>query len=166
MGGGEAEHPLLACWRVNLVRITDLPAVGRVLATVTAARQVRESVRFAARELGRSRATRRYTLRGSDVAINIRHNSPDVAVLIEIFADGFYEPPAPVAQLLAKPAPRALDLGANIGLFGAFLTARLPSARIVGFEPDRATACSCGIGRLHSSTCTITGSYSANSASS
>jgi FkbM family methyltransferase len=125
---------------VDLVRITDLPAVGRVLATVTAARQVRESLRFAARELGRSRATRGYTLRGSEVAINIRHNSPDVAVLIEIFADGFYEPPAPVARLLAKPAPRAVDLGANIGLFGAFLAARLPSARIVGFEPDRANA--------------------------
>jgi FkbM family methyltransferase len=125
---------------VNVRTITDLPAVGRVLATVTAARQVRESLRFATRELGRSTALRRYSLSGTEVAIHIRHNSPDVAVLIEIFADRFYEPPARVKQLLAKHAPRVLDLGANIGLFGAFLTTRVPGVRIIGFEPDRANA--------------------------
>ena len=66
-------------------------------------------------------------------------------------------------------APENENVDHGISLRGRACALRRRSGPVrihTRFEPDRATACSCGIGRLHSSTCTITGSYSANSASS
>jgi FkbM family methyltransferase len=59
-------------------------------------------------------------------------------VLDEIFSQGEYEPPAEVeAALAALPsAPRVVDLGANIGLFGAWALGRFPEAAIVAVEAD------------------------------
>ena len=62
--------------------------------------------------------------------------------LDEIFRHGHYEPPHPVVSVL-REAPQPLeivDLGANVGLFGAFALGRFRDARIVGFEPDEANA--------------------------
>jgi FkbM family methyltransferase len=59
-------------------------------------------------------------------------------VLDEIFSQREYEPPRELeAALSALPtAPRIVDLGANIGLFGAWALGRFPEATIVAVEAD------------------------------
>ncbi len=85
--------------------------------------------------------TARYELRRRPGVFHLRHGSGDVAILNKIFArdprHSSYEPPAAVAAALdANPAPRILDVGANIGLFGVYALGRWPEARITSFEPD------------------------------
>jgi FkbM family methyltransferase len=102
---------------------------------------VRERLRFAANELRRKPVTAVYRLRDSGVAIAIRHHTGDVLVLDEIFSQLEYEPPDAVGPALAAlRAPTVVDLGANIGLFGAWVLGRYPDATIVGFEADPANA--------------------------
>jgi FkbM family methyltransferase len=101
---------------------------------------VHESAAFALRLATRDSSTARYRLRGSDVVIHLRHATPDVNTLEEIFRLGHYAIPGPVAAALdAVPGTlEVVDLGANIGLFGAYVLRRYPSARITAFEPDPA----------------------------
>jgi FkbM family methyltransferase len=63
-------------------------------------------------------------------------------VLDEIFSQREYEPPREVEGVLAAlpAAPRVVDLGANIGLFGAWALGRFPEATIVAVEADPANA--------------------------
>jgi FkbM family methyltransferase len=108
------------------------------------ARAVREPLRFAARQFGRPRVAG-YRLRAYDITVFLRHRSRDVNILNEIFGGTAgrksYEPPARLAaQLDAARAPRVLDLGANIGLFGAYVLGRWPQASIESFEPDPSNA--------------------------
>ena len=112
------------------------PAVALVLRALC----VRESARFVARELARSRALGAYHVRGSGLPVFIRHRSPDVVTLGEVFHRPDYEPPPDVDALLAArgPALRILDLGANVGLFGVFAAARWPRATVTAVEPDPA----------------------------
>ena len=49
--------------------------------------------------------------------MHLRHRSRDMDILNEIFIAGTYSPPAGIEAL--RPL-RALDLGGNVGLFGAF----------------------------------------------
>ena len=99
---------------------------------------VRERRRFAANELRRRPTTGVYRLRESGVAIAVRHHTGDVMVLDEIFSQREYEPPPRLAAALASlpPAPRVVDLGANIGLFGAWALGRFPAATILAMEAD------------------------------
>jgi FkbM family methyltransferase len=79
-----------------------------------------------------------YTLRASGRRVAVRHGTPDVYLLHETLGRAVYEPPAPVAAVLAgigRPL-RVVDLGANIGLFEVFLADRAPVGRIVAYEPD------------------------------
>jgi FkbM family methyltransferase len=100
---------------------------------------VRPTIGFLAREsLGRS-GHFTYRLRRSDLAVVIRHGSGDVVTLGEIFHDHHYRPIHEVEQLLAR-VTRIIDLGANIGLFGAFAAARWPEAEILAYEPDPSNA--------------------------
>lgn len=110
--------------------------------TARLARLVREPVRFIIRQARRRRDVGRYRLRESGRIVFLRHNTPDMNTLDEIFRHGHYELPDQVLTVLrAVPPPlEVVDLGANVGLFGAFVLARLPKARIVGFEPDEANA--------------------------
>jgi len=102
---------------------------------------VRERLRFVVNELRRRPVTAVYRLRDSGVAVAIRHHSGDVLVLDEIFSQGEYEPPEPARAVLeALSAPTVADLGANIGLFGAWALGRFPHATIVGVEADPANA--------------------------
>jgi FkbM family methyltransferase len=98
---------------------------------------VRERGRFIRTELQPRPVTATYRLRESGVAVAIRHHTGDVMVLDEIFSQAEYEPPQGV--VLANVAS-AVDLGANIGLFGAWLLGRFPEARIVAYEPDPGNA--------------------------
>ena len=63
-------------------------------------------------------------------------------VLDEIFSQQEYEPPreARVALSALGTTPRVVDIGANIGLFGAWALARFPGATIVAVEADPANA--------------------------
>jgi FkbM family methyltransferase len=103
---------------------------------------VRSSLRFALNELLPGDVVAVYRLRQSAVSIAIRHHTADVLVLDEVFSQREYALPSPVTALLAeaKQPLRIVDLGANIGLFGAFVLAAYPDASIVGVEPDPANA--------------------------
>src|SRR5262249_34975149 len=108
--------------------------------TWRAATVLRERARFLARQM-RSRRGGVYELRGSGLKVHLRHRTGDVAILNKIFArareHNSYEPPVEVAAALsAVPAPKILDVGATIGMFGVFALTRWPGAQITGFEPD------------------------------
>lgn len=113
-----------------------------LIQTARGARVLCKPLRFAALQFGPPRVSS-YRLRGSGLKIFLRHRTRDVNILNEIFGGTAgrhsYEPPAAVGALLdAKSAPTVLDLGANIGLFGAYVLSRWPGASIRSFEPDPA----------------------------
>jgi FkbM family methyltransferase len=114
------------------------PRLEPAVALALRARTVRRSWRFALRELLRRRGTVRYRLRGSDLDVLVRHVSADVVTLGEIFHRPDYAPPDAVRAALGPPdrALRVVDLGANIGLFGAYLHGLWPRAEIVAVEAD------------------------------
>jgi FkbM family methyltransferase len=102
----------------------------RVIQGVRGASLVRRPVRFVMAEV--RGLTSRHTLRAGP-AIHLRHGTRDVDILSEIFARGNYEPPpgVPVGDVKS-----VLDVGANIGLFGAYATAKWPGAAVTSYEPD------------------------------
>jgi FkbM family methyltransferase len=112
-----------------------LPLAARVLC----ARTVRQSGAFFARELIRPSGTHVYRLRSNGIRVAINHAGVDSATLAEVFYHWYYEPPGEVSQALGDPT-QILDLGANIGLFGAFAVTRWPGARILAYEPDPTNA--------------------------
>jgi len=112
-----------------------LPLSARVLCAGT----VSESAAFLARELVHWPGVHFYHLRHNGLQVPIRHGSVDAATLAEVFYHRYYEPPEKVAEVLGEPT-EILDLGANIGLFGAFAAARWPAARVRAYEPDPTNA--------------------------
>jgi FkbM family methyltransferase len=98
-----------------------------------------EGLTFAWRELvvRRSRLSA-YHLRETGQTVYLRHRTPDLGGLTEIYVQRNYEPPEAVRDVLAEiPQPlAALDLGANIGLFGLYLLMQRPDAHITAVEPD------------------------------
>src|SRR5205085_4512404 len=127
-----------------LARLRDLwrgKAMGlRSLARI--APNLREPVRFCLRQITRRRGVRAYHVRGSDAAILVRHSTGDVITLEEVLADRQYEPPAALGRLFESNGARlrVADLGANVGMFSAWLLARQASVDVVAFEPDPANA--------------------------
>jgi FkbM family methyltransferase len=117
-------------------RLTSVTPLVR-LSFALRASLVQERTRFVRNELRRTPTTATYRLSESGVAVAIRHHTGDVLVLDEIFSQREYQPPPGVAL---PNIGSAVDLGANIGLFGAWLLGRFPDARIVGFEPDPGNA--------------------------
>jgi FkbM family methyltransferase len=112
--------------------------VARLASTRTLARLVDAPLRFALRELSGARRAAAYRVRGLGARVLVRHNSTDIWTLNEVFNLRSYDAPPPVAtrlRSLGRP-PRVLDLGANVGMFGALVCARHPGAEIVAFEPD------------------------------
>lgn len=98
---------------------------------------VQERARFVRNELRRGPVTGTYHLRESGIGVAIRHHTGDVMVLDEIFSQREYEPP-PGIDL--RDIGRAVDLGANIGLFGAWLLGRCREAEVVAYEADPTNA--------------------------
>jgi len=96
---------------------------------------VDHSLRFIAVELTGRRALRTYRVRKTRGWLCLQHNTPDVLVLDEIFYQRLYEPPREVERVLPMPL-RALDGGANIGMFGVWLLGRYPVSELLSFEPD------------------------------
>ena len=67
----------------------------------------------------------------------LRHRTRDIEIFDEIFVgDPTYAPPARLHALLRSKPLRVLDLGANIGLFGAFALGAFDVASLTTFEPD------------------------------
>ena len=116
--------------------------VEPLIATVLRASPVYGRRRFLAAELQRPDEARAYRLRESGGIVYVRHGTPDVAALGEVFYERQYEPPAAVAAHLEGLGRQlaVLDLGANVGFFDVFASFRFPAARIVAFEPDAANA--------------------------
>jgi FkbM family methyltransferase len=117
-----------------LRRATEWRPLGRLLGTILVSRFVSATPRFLARELSGSRASACYTLRDSGLQVWLRHSTPDVQNFDEIFYQRLYEPPAAVEERLR--GARLLDLGANIGLAGAYFLGTLGVESVVAFEPD------------------------------
>jgi FkbM family methyltransferase len=116
-----------------LRRILAHPRVVPLTALLLRAHTVRESAAFLARELGRRRGPFAYTVRGGSARIVVRHCSADPVTLGEVFHERDYEPPAAMPSI----SPRLiLDLGANVGYFGAFALERWPGASVLAYEPD------------------------------
>ncbi len=121
-------------------RILKSRRVEPAVAVVLRASPVRERLRFLAREIRPPDEPQAYRLRAGGASVFIRHGTPDVAALGEVFYERQYEPPEDVAvflDALGRP-PVVLDLGANVGFFGAFVSRRFPGAELVAFEPDGA----------------------------
>jgi FkbM family methyltransferase len=133
----------------GLQRLTKVEALLRISFALRGS-LVAESARFAANELRPGERRGIYRLRGSTVRVALRHHTSDVMVLDEVFAQREYEFPEEVeAALRAAERPlRVIDLGANIGLFGAYVLQRFPDASVIAVEADPANA------ELHAATVT------------
>jgi FkbM family methyltransferase len=133
--------PMAASLRERARALAAHPRIVPATALVLRARTVRRPWRFALRELAGRRGLVLHPLRASGARVGVRHGTGDVVTLGEIFHERDYEPPAPVAARLdGHPAPRLVDLGANVGMFGAQALARWPAATCTGYEPDPANA--------------------------
>lgn len=111
--------------------------VRGMLAVVRLALRTRTPLAFLARQRRQAPGVHAYRLRGSGVTIHLRHGTPDVNTYEEVFLQRQYEPPSAAAALIGE-RPRVADLGANVGLFGAWTLAHAPGARLLAFEPDPA----------------------------
>lgn len=117
------DSPLLDPARVGGAFAPDLDALAPVVLEADALRE---------RERSGSSALGTYRLRERPaVTVMVRHGTPDLGVLDEVFAERIYTPPRPLA-----PPGRVLDLGGNVGLFGAWARVQWPAAEITSVEPD------------------------------
>ncbi|MBA3508594.1 MAG: hypothetical protein H0T19_00705, partial [Thermoleophilaceae bacterium] len=81
------------------------------------ARTVTSSAAFVAREATGRGGTFAYRLRDAPhLSVLVRHGRGDAVTLGEVFHERDYEPPA---ELPAIRPGRIVDLGANVGYFGA-----------------------------------------------
>jgi FkbM family methyltransferase len=106
------------------------------------ARVLEPGWRFLWREVVARRPVQRtYRLRRSGQRVVLRHRTPDLGGLTEVFVNDDYAFGEDVLAALPAGRPvRVVDLGANIGLFGLKLLAARPDAQIVAVEPDPANA--------------------------
>jgi FkbM family methyltransferase len=124
---------------MNVVRrFLEWWPVERFIGIARCARRVRETMRFVGREVvGRDRVGK-YHLRESGAVVHLRHRTPDFISFYQAFYRREFDLlPEVDAVLSTLGRPLAvLDLGANIGLFGAFVLGAVHHGRIVAFEPD------------------------------
>jgi FkbM family methyltransferase len=123
----------------RLRRFGARPRVLPYLAIYLAAPTVKPTVRYVLREVLGPKGPTSYRLRENGLQVWVRHREGDVVVLGEVFRRHYYEPPAELVDSLSE-IHTIVDLGANIGIFGAFASSRWPKAQIVAFEPDAGNA--------------------------
>jgi FkbM family methyltransferase len=102
---------------------------------------VRESGRYLLASLLEPPGIHRYVLRSTGRPVWLRHPE-DSWTFEEVLGAATYALPADVERELGAE-PLVVDLGANIGLFGAYILAVAPSATVVGYEPDPGNALLC-----------------------
>ena len=113
------------------------PRLERYISTGLRARTVRESFRFAVRELWGAERLAGYRVRENGLRVFIRHRTPDVFALDQAFYQRHFDPPPEVTAILGRRSPlQILDLGANIGLFAIAMLGRYPGSTVTAFEPD------------------------------
>jgi FkbM family methyltransferase len=124
-------------------RLLRNPLIARLKPSAERAARTGAPLRFFVREAAARRSTELYALRGApQVKVALRHGTLDILAFDELFCQGIYDVPVAVAaaiDALGRP-PRVLDLGANVGLFAAWASARWPAARVTCVEPDPANA--------------------------
>jgi FkbM family methyltransferase len=120
-----------------LRRVLAHPRVVPATALMLRARTVRPSSAFVMRELLRHGGSSIYRERSGGLRVVVRHGSADPVTLGEVFHERDYEPPPELPSL--RPA-RIVDLGANVGYFGAFALGAWPGSSVVAYEPDPANA--------------------------
>jgi len=119
-------HPLLqAAVKSN--------AGQHAIQTSRACRAVQPAGKFAIRQLATGVGA--YRLRGNGHTVHVRHRTRDVAILAEIFSRHSYQPPASMNGHLDGPL-NVLDLGGNVGLFGAYALHTWNVTELVSYEPD------------------------------
>ena len=110
-------------------------------ATISAARGVTPSARFALNELFLVRGVRRYKLRRSGRTLFLRHPVTDAWAVHEVINRRVYLPPPQADRALRHvQEPRIVDLGAHIGSATLLLLERFPTARVLALEPQPETA--------------------------
>ncbi len=118
----------------TLHRAAGHPRLVGVTALLLRARTVTSSAAFVAREATGRGGTFAYRLRDAPhLSVLVRHGRGDAVTLGEVFHERDYEPPA---ELPAIRPGRIVDLGANVGYFGAFALGRWPGATVTALEPD------------------------------
>jgi FkbM family methyltransferase len=101
----------------------------------------RSPLRFLVKQAVRHRPAARYRLRQSGIELYVRHGTPDVAALEQVFRQGHYEMPDEAKRALqGRGSLTVVDLGANIGAFGAWLLSVHPDANVVALEPEPGNA--------------------------
>mgnify|MGYP001165761711 CR=1 FL=1 len=110
---------------------------NRVARAIRLSRAVTRPARFVLAEaVLRDGRARTWQLRDG-VPVLLRSGGRDLDIFEEIFHAGEYDPPDEVAAILrARPRPRVVDLGGNIGLFALRMFQRLPGCTVTSFEPD------------------------------
>lgn len=109
---------------------------NRLVRAARAARLLKHPVRFVGDEaVRRDGRARRWTLRDRPGSVVLRSGTGDFDIFDEIFRASAYEPPSDLLPVLESTAQIA-DLGANIGLFSAWASARFAEARLILVEPD------------------------------
>jgi FkbM family methyltransferase len=99
---------------------------------------VQERTEFAWLEVAASGPVlRTHHLRETGIAFALRHQTADVLALDELFSQKEYDLPGEVKNILSLHRPlRVLDLGANIGLFGAWILGLFRDVEITSVEAD------------------------------
>lgn len=104
---------------------------------------LREPFQLGARRIRGRPTVGAYRLRGSGLVVHLRHDVlEDLATLIQTFRQDHYVPPAEAQRALEQLGrpPRAMDLGANIGMFGAWFLSSHPEGRVIAYEADPGNA--------------------------
>jgi FkbM family methyltransferase len=120
-----------------LSSILKHPLVEPQVAMLLRSRLVERPWLFAAREWRGSNPAV-YRVRENGMRVLIAHRTPDVHALDQAFYRHAHDPPpAALAALEGLRHPiRALDVGANVGMWGLWLHGRFAVAHITGLEPD------------------------------
>jgi FkbM family methyltransferase len=120
-------------------RIVGHPWIAPLKPSWQRSRHTTSPLRFFVREaLLRRRQTASYVMREGGAQVTLRHATPDVFTLDEVFIQHTMDVPAEVDAAVARLGrpPVVADLGANVGMASAWLSARWPGARLVCVEPD------------------------------
>jgi FkbM family methyltransferase len=124
--------------RGTFQRALHHPRVEPFVSAALRGRLVRESAQFTARELRSAESAHVYRIRANGLHAQITHGTPDVLTLDQAFYQHVYEPPSVInsrLELSGRPLS-AVDLGANIGMWGIWLHGRFAVERLVALEPD------------------------------
>jgi FkbM family methyltransferase len=147
-------------------RLLTHPRVEPLVSTALLAGRTSNPARFVLAEVAARGRVVSHRPRNGGPEVLLEHGTPDIQAFDELFYQEIYAPPTEVDAALARLGrpPRLLDIGANIGLFGAWAHARWPGAEIDAFEPDprnaaihrRAIAATGGAGwRLHEAAASV-----------